>query len=121
MLSVAEASPRREVPPYRLVLRSTPLVCAAGLLQWARNGYTVARATEQPVAPFIQVFADGYRLGAVLAEQLLRGDIATSIDAGDVVLSLSMEEHHAYRVRQASLPDVPGGLVESFPVERCIA
>jgi hypothetical protein len=118
MLKVVEKPELRSLRNERLVLKSTPLIQVTGLLHWARDGYAVARATDEPVAPYIQVFADGYRLGALLSERLLREEIPVSYDGDDLVLSLSEEEYRTYVVRQASLPDVPGGLVEAVFVER---
>jgi len=116
MLSFVEAPPRQARRTMVLRLRSTPSVYVVGLLHWARDGYAVARATGGPVAEFIQVFADGYRLGAVLAEGLLRDEIPVTFETADVVLRLTDEEHRAFQVRQASLPDVPKDLVEATPL-----
>ena len=112
MLNVVDKLELRWVGHARRVLKSTPKIQVVGLLHWARDGYAAARATNGPVAPYIQVFSDGYRLGALLSERLLREEIPVSVDGEDLVLSLSEDEHRSYAVRQASLSDVPGGLVE---------
>lgn len=112
MLNVVDKPELRSLCNERLILKSTQQVHAVSLLHWARDGYAVARATNGLIAPYIQVFADGYRLGAFLSERLLREEIPVSVDGEDLVLSLSEDEHRSYVVRQASLSDVPGGLVE---------
>ena len=84
-------------PSSVLRLLSTPGVNTAGLLAWARNGYVSELTRGGPVAPFIAVFAEGYGLGAVVAERVLRGETSAVIDGEEVELRLNGEETHLVR------------------------
>lgn len=69
-------------------LNPNRMVNAAGLVQWAMLGYRTERHRDGPVGPFIAVLAEGYGLGIVLAERVLRGDIVTRFDGEAIVLML---------------------------------
>ena len=78
-------------------LLSTPGVNTAGLLAWARAGYAAEMAAGQPVGPFIAVFAEGYGLGAVVAERVLRGETDLVVDGEEVELRLNSEETRLFK------------------------
>ncbi len=78
-------------------LLSTSFCHVPGVLAWAKAGYQAELCCFGAVGPFIGVFADGYRLGAVLAERVLRGDILTVVDGDAVLLKLSEDEYRLYR------------------------
>lgn len=78
-------------------LKSTSFCHVPGTLAWAKAGYQAELCCFGAVGPFIGVFADGYRLGAVLAERVLRGDIVSVVDGDTVILKLSEDEYRLYR------------------------
>jgi hypothetical protein len=78
-------------------LLSTPGVNTAGLLAWAKAGYTAERKSGRPVGPFIAVFAEGYGLGAVVAERVLRGETDLLVDGEEVELHLNSEETRLFK------------------------
>ena len=78
-------------------LLSTPGVNTAGLLAWAKAGYTAEMRLGRPVGPFIAVFAEGYGLGAVVAERVLRGDTDLVVDGEEVELRLNSEETRLFK------------------------
>lgn len=78
-------------------LLSSPAINTAGLLVWAREGYVAERRRGGAVASFIAVFGDGYALGTVLAERLLRGETNARIVGDEVELYLTEEEARLLR------------------------
>ncbi len=64
-------------------LASAPMIHTPGLLRWAECGYRTSKGKERET--FINLFADGYNLGRVLAVALLSGKIAYKVEGEDVV------------------------------------
>ena len=86
------------VQPASVVrLLSTPGVNTAGLLAWAKAGYAAEMKFGRPVGPFIAVFAEGYGLGAVVAERVLRGETDLVVDGEEVELRLNGEETRLFK------------------------
>ncbi|HET9642743.1 MAG TPA: hypothetical protein VFP68_05195 [Burkholderiaceae bacterium] len=115
MTSLLERPKDPQQRGVQLHLKSTPLVYVLGLLHWACQGYRAAEDTEQPVAPYIKVFAEGYRLGPVLAERLLRAEIPVSSDGVDIVLRLTSEERQAWQLSQVDVSCTRGDSIDIFP------
>lgn len=90
----------------RLVLTTT---CGRtnlpSLLHWSRSGYQTALAEHREVGSFIQVFAEGYGLGVILAEQLLRGELPThpveEEEDQALFIYLTDEQAECFRARPA--------------------
>lgn len=90
-------------------LSATEMVNAAGLVQWAMLGYRAERGRDGPVGPFIALLADGYRLGSVLAERVLRGEIVTHFDGDAVVLMLDADNARLFDSLDPPAPSCPAG------------
>lgn len=97
-----------------LRLKSTPMLNTAGTLTWARVVYQTEVQRRGAVAPFIAIFADGYGLGAVLAERLLRGETVYTAQGEEVLVMLDDEEARMYDTWHATRGDIPA-LVEVCP------
>jgi hypothetical protein len=96
----------------KLRLKSNGLIDVVNLLAWARRTYRCEMQLRGPVAPIIAPFSDGYGLGPVLAERLLRAEIQAVADGDEVVIWLCDSDARDYKTRRATLSDVPRGLVE---------
>lgn len=101
-------------------LNATEMVNTAGLVQWAMLGYRTERHRDGPVGPFIALLADGYRLGSVLAERVLRGEIMTHFEGDAVVLMLDAENARLFDSLDPPAPDrrAAGPLASSPPVSQ---
>lgn len=88
-------------------LNATEMVNTAGLVRWAMLGYRTERRRDGPVGPFIALLADGYRLGSVLAERVLRGEIVTHFDGDEVVLMLDADNARLFDSLDAPAPASP--------------
>lgn len=78
----------------RLVLTSTDSTNVSTLLKWARSGYETASRSHARLGDYLQIFADGFDLGTVLAEGLMRGDIPVEI-IDDSTLHVMLNEEQA--------------------------
>jgi hypothetical protein len=87
----------------RCRLTSTEAINASGILRWAQLGYQASIKQQQAVAPFIAVMADGFGLGVVLAERVLRGEIKYVIEDSDVILLMTEQDVLDLSVRNAAL------------------
>lgn len=108
------ASEPRNFQPWatRLRLTANPLVHTAGLVEWARIGFETEKARDGHLAPFLVVLADGYRLGIVLAERVLRGEIMTLVENEEVVLLLDAENARIYEtVQRNARADAEDGML----------
>ena len=84
----------------RLVLTSADSTNVATLLKWTRAGYETAMRSSARLGDYLQVFADGFNLGTVLAEALMRGDIPVEIvDDSTLHVMLSAEQASLYMSR----------------------
>jgi hypothetical protein len=91
----------------RLVLTGCCSTNAATLLKWARSGYDAAAKTKAHVGPFVQIFADGFNLGAMLAEALLRGEIPVEIvDDDSLHILLNKEQVLVYVARMNGITPI---------------
>lgn len=84
----------------RLVLTGCCSTNASTLLKWARSGYESASKSKSHVGPYVQIFADGFDLGALLAECLLRGEIPVEIVDDDTLhMLLNKDQALVYQAR----------------------
>jgi len=95
----SESCPEHTEPALEVRLTSNALAYTPGIFAWTQTGYRAAKQQDDPLAPFISVLADGYDLGAVIAERVLRGDIAHRVEGDDVVLSLGELDAVTYEGR----------------------
>lgn len=81
----------QDIGPLALEVRlgSNDLVYTPGIVSWAVKGYRDAKRIDDHVATFLAVLADGYDLGAVIAERVLRGDIPHRVEGDEVVILLA--------------------------------
>ena len=95
----------------RVRLTANRLVNTAGLVEWASIGFQTEKARGGHLAPFLATLADGYQLGIVLAERVLRGEIMTLVENEEVVLLLDAECARIYdterRIARADAVDGP--------------
>lgn len=87
----------------RIRLTANRLVHTAGLVEWASTGFQTEKARGGHLAPFLAVLADGYQLGIVLAERVLRGEIMTLVENEEVVLLLDAENARIYDTVQRAM------------------
>lgn len=103
----------------RIRLTANPLVNTAGLLEWACIGFRTEKARGGHLAPFLAVLADGYKLGIVLAERVLRGEIMTLVEGEEVVLLLDAESARIFdAVQRTAREDAEHGMYSrDLPVD----
>ena len=99
-LAADTAAPERMAEPaLELRLTSNELAHTPGIVAWTLAGYRAAKRNDDHVGPFIAVLSDGYDLGAVIAERVLRGDIVHRVEGDDVVLCLGELDADTYESR----------------------
>ena len=99
-LAADTAAPERMVEPaLELRLTSIELAHTPRIVAWTLAGYRAAKRNDDLVGPFIAVLCDGYDLGVVIAERVLRGDIAHRVECDDVVLCLGELDAVTYETR----------------------
>ncbi|RTL26841.1 MAG: hypothetical protein EKK47_20145 [Burkholderiales bacterium] len=108
LLPAESIQPELLDPRHRLQLTSRDLLSAPGLVNWAKAGYATEISRGGHVGPFIAVLADGYDLGPILAEKVLRGEISVVEDGICAVLLLDDEQLRCYVTRRADLQCRPG-------------
>lgn len=79
---------------HRLVLTAAPKTNAPTLLRWARAGYSSANREGTSIGKYLEVFADGFNLGIVIAECLMRGTVPVEIVDDETLHVLLTDQQH---------------------------
>lgn len=67
----------------KYTLTSAPMVYTPGLLKWAECGYRTSKGKKRET--FVNLFADGYKLGRATAVALLSGKITYQVSDENVI------------------------------------
>ncbi len=93
---------------YQLRLTTDHGIDLATMLQEAVREYRKAQSDGKAVAQSLVIFSDGFGLGPILSEMLVRGEIPAYRSGLGLTLFLSEADKIMYTVRMHSLPDVVG-------------